>query len=83
MGPAPFQARDAKLFKKETAMATADRISPQEAREHMQSEPEALLVCAYDSDEKFQQNRLDGAMSLSQFKAQADKLPKDSEIIFY
>src|SRR4051812_46226710 len=61
----------------------ADRISPQEARRHLQADPNALLVCAYDSDEKFRQNRLDGAISLADFQARERSLPKDREIIFY
>ncbi len=60
---------------------TVERIGPHEAREHMRSG--ALLVCAYDSDEKFRQNRLDGAISLADFQARDESLPKDREIIFY
>ena len=46
----------------------AERISVAEARRHLQANPNALLVCAYDSDEKFRQNRLDGAISLADFQ---------------
>jgi rhodanese-related sulfurtransferase len=59
----------------------AKRIDPQEARKRMQQG--AMLVCAYDDDAKFDQNHLEGAVPLSQFKAQADRIPKDREIIFY
>ena len=61
----------------------AERISVAEARRHLQANPNALLVCAYDSDEKFRQNRLDGAISLADFRAREAALPKDREIIFY
>jgi rhodanese-related sulfurtransferase len=61
----------------------ADRISAQEARRHLQADSNALLVCAYDSDEKFRQNRLDGAISLADFQARERTLPKDREVIFY
>lgn len=63
-------------------MATAPRISPDETREHTES-GDALLVCAYDSPEKFEQNRLEGAISLDEFKSQADELDRNREIVFY
>ena len=43
----------------------------------------AMLVCAYDSEEKFEQNHLKGAIPLVEFESQVDSLPKDREIIFY
>jgi len=43
----------------------------------------ALLVCAYDDEEKFKKNHLQGAMSLGEFKARLPSLTKDQEIIFY
>ncbi|HXG10125.1 MAG TPA: hypothetical protein VNK04_10080 [Gemmataceae bacterium] len=61
--------------------ATTERISPQEAKEHLKAG--ALLVCAYDSEAKFQQNRLEGAISLDEFRAQEETLPRDREVIFY
>ena len=60
---------------------TPERIAPREARQRMQSG--ALLVCAYDSDDKFQQYHLEGAMSLNEFRSRAGSIPKDREIIFY
>jgi rhodanese-related sulfurtransferase len=62
---------------------TAERINPAEARRYLRTDPNALLVCAYDSDEKFRDNRLDGAISLADFQSREAKLPKDREIIFY
>jgi len=44
---------------------------------------ETLLVCAYDSDAKFRQFRLEGAISLDEFKALLPTLPPDREIVFY
>ena len=58
-------------------------ITPQEARDRIEATPPALLVCAYDSDEKFQKNHLDGALSLQALKAHEPSLRKDAEIIFY
>jgi hypothetical protein len=60
----------------------AQRISPEEAHTHVAS-GEALLVCAYDSDEKFQENRLPGAMSFAEFRGREGSLSKNQEIIFY
>jgi hypothetical protein len=62
---------------------TVDRISPQQAMRDLHAGTGALLVCAYDSDEKFQKNRLDGAISLSDFRGRENDLPRDEEIIFY
>ena len=47
------------------------RISVEEARQKVNSGA-ALLVCAYDDDEKFKKNHLLGAISLGEFRA---KLP--------
>jgi hypothetical protein len=41
------------------------------------------LVCAYDDDEKWRKNRLEGAMSLTDFRARESTIPKNREIIFY
>lgn len=63
-------------------MAAQDLISAAEAHAHVQS-GSALLVCAYDSDDKFNQSHLDGAISLSEFQQQSGTVVKDQEIIFY
>jgi rhodanese-related sulfurtransferase len=60
---------------------TAVRIDPREARADMASG--ALLVCAYDDDQKWRQNRLAGAISFADFRAREASIPKDREIIFY
>ncbi len=44
---------------------------------------EALLVCAYDNDEKFNNNHLDGAIPFAVFSKMTAELPKDKEIVFY
>lgn len=58
------------------------RISPQEARQKTTS-GSALLVCAYDNEEKCSNNHLQGAIFLSEFQSRLPSLPKDQEIIFY
>jgi hypothetical protein len=61
--------------------ATTDRIDPRQA--HQRLGEGARLVCAYDSDEKFQHNHLEGAVSLGELRAQEGALPRDQELIFY
>ena len=58
------------------------RISPQSAREKTTS-GQALLICAYDNDKKFNANHLEGAISFSDFRTRLSSLPKDQKIIFY
>lgn len=43
----------------------------------------ALLVCAYDDDERFVRFNLEGAISLKDFESMIPELSKDREIIFY
>ena len=63
-------------------MSEPIRISSHEARQKAISDS-ALLVCAYDDDDKFKSNHLDGAISLSEFKSKLPSLAKEQEIIFY
>ena len=63
--------------------ATVERISPETAHKHLESDPATMLVCAYEDNEKFEKNRLQGAISLDDFESRAGSLPKDREIIFY
>ncbi len=58
------------------------RLSPQEVRTNVTSGA-ALLVCAYDNEEKFKRNQPNGAISLSEFKSRLSDLSKDQRIIFY
>jgi hypothetical protein len=58
------------------------RIPPEEARKKVLSS-EAILVCAYEDDEKFRKMHLEGAISLNEFKNRASSLSKKQEIIFY
>lgn len=63
-------------------MAEVPRISPSEAREGVLAGT-MLLVCAYQSDEKFRNNHLEGAIPFSEFEAKAPQLEKDKPIVFY
>lgn len=61
---------------------TVERIDPRAARVHLTSSG-ALLVCAYDSTEKCQTNRIDHAIHLAELEARAASLPRSQELIFY
>lgn len=67
---------------REVFMSDVERVPVEEAKERVDSGA-ALLVCAYDSEEKFQTVHLEGAISLSEFRTRLPSLPKDREIIFY
>lgn len=63
-------------------MSDAVRISATEVRGRVKS-GDAMLVCAYDSDDKFRAHHLEGAVSLSEFRTLVPTLPKDKELIFF
>jgi rhodanese-related sulfurtransferase len=73
------------LFKRkggEDKMAEPTRVSPEEVRQKVTS-GSALLVCAYDDDEKFKRVHLEDAISLEEFRSKLSTLSKDQEIVFY
>jgi rhodanese-related sulfurtransferase len=61
---------------------SVQRIDPEQARREVVS-GNALLVCAYDDQQKLQKYLLPNALSLPDFQAQEAAFPKDREIIFY
>jgi len=63
-------------------MAEPERIGPEEALEKMKAGV-ALLVCAYENEEKCKAVHLEGALSLHEFQSRVFALAKDQEIIFY
>jgi hypothetical protein len=64
-------------------MSAPKRVSPQEIRGKLQAGGNILLVCAYDSDAKFRQTALDGAISFGEFERRKATLPRDAEVVFY
>jgi hypothetical protein len=58
------------------------RITPQESYRRVKSGA-AILVCAYNDDEAFRKNRLEGAISYGEFSSMVPSLAKEQEIIFY
>jgi len=63
-------------------MSQPVRISAEETRQRVNS-GSALLVCAYDDDEKFKNNHLQGAIALSEFKSKLPSISQNQEVIFY
>ena len=63
-------------------MPEPERVGPGETFAKLKAGA-AVLVCAYDDEEKFKRLHLEGAISLSEFRSRLDALPKGQEIIFY
>jgi hypothetical protein len=63
-------------------MTDVARVPAGEIRPRIQS-GDALLVCAYAGDEKFEAHHLEGAMSFNEFQSMVPKLAKDRELVFY
>lgn len=63
-------------------MSDTTLISASDAH-HRTADGSALLVCAYESDEKFRNVHLEGAMAFSEFKSKLGSIDRDKEIIFY
>jgi len=57
-------------------------ITPDDVYKKVRS-GKALLVCAYEQEEKFVKFRLEGAISLKELESRLPELPKDREIVFY
>jgi len=58
------------------------RISPSEAHRRIDA-GKAILVCAYDSDEKCEAMHLEGMETLHHFQDRLPTIPKEQEVIFY
>ncbi len=63
-------------------MSAPKRVGAEEAHSKLRSGL-AVLVCAYESDTKFRQTALDGAIPFSEFASRKPSLPRDLEIVFY
>jgi hypothetical protein len=61
-------------------MANPIRIDAQDARKKVRAG--ALLVCAYDDEQKCRDLQVDEAISLSAFRSRLPSLPKTQEIVF-
>jgi len=63
-------------------MAEPKLLDPWETFEKLKSGA-ALLVCAYEDEQKFKALHLEGAISLNELRSRLASLPKDQEIVFY
>jgi hypothetical protein len=70
--------------------AAAPRVSPEQVPRIAPAEAhrlvlagQALLVCAYDDDEKYQRNKLEGSISFGELQRRLPTLGRDQEIILY
>ncbi len=63
-------------------MTAPERIGPEEVHKKLKTGA-AILVCAYEDDEKFKTLHLEGAISFNEFKSRLPSLSKDQEIAFY
>ncbi len=63
-------------------MAIPIRLSAEEVHRKLKSS-DAIFVCAYDSDEKYEHVRIEDSIPFSQFKSMLPTIPKTKEIIFY
>jgi hypothetical protein len=59
------------------------RISPKDVRRRMAGSSKALLVCAYDTVDRFREMELEGATSWPAFQASLPSVSKDREIVVY
>ena len=62
-------------------MNNIPRISTETARQKVTTG--TLLVCGYEDEQTFLQNRLAGAISYQELLSKLPSLSKDTEIIFY
>ena len=63
-------------------MSEPERVTAEEVYGKSKS-GKALLVCAYEDEERFKKLQLEGAISFNAFKLKLPSLSKDQEIIFY
>jgi hypothetical protein len=64
------------------AAAIAGRVSVAEARKRLSSS-DALVVCAYEDQDKCEKIRLAGALTYNELKAMETSLSTARELIFY
>lgn len=63
-------------------MPETSRIPPAEAHKLVES-GEALLVCAYDDEDKCRKMGLEGSVSLKRLESQLSSIGKDRLLVFY
>jgi hypothetical protein len=61
----------------------AQRISVSDVQQKLARRDGALLVCAYDDDQRWRAAGVTGSIPLSQLQSKLNTLPRTQEIIFY
>lgn len=59
------------------------RINAKDVHRRMSDGSTLLLVCAYDTEDRFREMELEGAISWPALTAMLPSIPKDQEIVFY
>ncbi|HVE41781.1 MAG TPA: ArsR family transcriptional regulator [Planctomycetota bacterium] len=59
------------------------RISARALHRRLAKADGTLLVCAYESDDRFREMEIEGAIPWSAFQSRLPSLPLDQEIVFY
>ncbi len=76
-----LQKQETTAINKERPMAKVIRITPEETYQKLRA-GDALLVCAYDSQEQFRSLQLEGAISLPEFRAKLLPCPRIRKLSF-
>jgi hypothetical protein len=59
------------------------RIGVKDLRRKMARGSAPVLVCGYESDDRFREMELEGAISWSAFQSRLSSYPQSQEIVFY
>ena len=59
------------------------RITARDVRRIMESGSKPLLVCAYETEDRFREMELEGAISWPALESRLPSVAKDQEIVFY
>ena len=64
-------------------ISEANRVTVSWTQDHLRGPNPALLVCAYDDEEKCRSMRIPGSMTLGELNQRLPSLSENQEIIFY
>ena len=63
-------------------MEAPEQIGPEEVQKKLKAGA-AIVVCAYEDENKFKTFHLEGALSFNEFKSRLPSLSRDQEMAFY
>ena len=61
----------------------ANRVTPSWVRERQQGPDPAVLICAYDDEEKCRSIRIPGSITLRELNEQLPSFGRDKILVFY